>query len=235
MQRYSLWNVLKGGLTGQKYWGEAWHKPVVQPAYDTIIVGGGGHGLATAYYLAKNHRAKRVAVVEKGWIGGGNAGRNTTIVRSNYMIPGNREFYEHSLKLWENLSHELNYNIMFSQRAHLALYSTPGQKDALARRYNVMRVTGSDGEHWDRHTLRRRVPALDLDGRWPILGAFVQPRAGSARHDAVNWGFARAASALGVDIIENCEVTGFIREAGRITGVETTRGEIRAEKIGLAV
>ncbi|MEO1776552.1 MAG: sarcosine oxidase subunit beta family protein [Pseudomonadota bacterium] len=235
MQRYSLWNVLKGGLTGQQHWGEAWHKPDVQPAYDTIIVGGGGHGLATAYYLAKNYRAKRVAVVEKGWIGGGNAGRNTTIVRSNYMIPGNREFYEHSLKLWENLSHELNYNVMFSQRAHLALYSTPGQKDALARRYNVMRATGSDGEHWDRHTLRRRVPALDLDGRWPILGAFVQPRAGSARHDAVNWGFARAASALGVDIIENCEVTGFIREAGRITGVETTRGEIRAEKIGLAV
>ncbi|MEL6196310.1 MAG: sarcosine oxidase subunit beta family protein [Pseudomonadota bacterium] len=235
MQRYNLWNVVKGGLTGQKHWGEAWRKPTLQPSYDILIVGGGGHGLATAYYLAKEHGAKRVAVLEKGWIGGGNAGRNTTIVRSNYMLPGNREFYEHSLRLWENLSHALNYNVMFSQRAHLALYSTPGQKDALARRYNVMRATGADGEHWDRRKLRDRVPALDLDGRWPIMGAYVQPRAGTARHDAVNWGFARAASALGVDIVENCEVTGFIREAGSIVGVETTRGEIRAEKIGLAV
>ncbi|MEM6423056.1 MAG: sarcosine oxidase subunit beta family protein, partial [Pseudomonadota bacterium] len=235
MQRYNLWNVVKGGLTGQKHWGEAWRKPTLQPSYDILIVGGGGHGLATAYYLAKEHGAKRVAVLEKGWIGGGNAGRNTTIVRSNYMLPGNREFYEHSLRLWENLSHTLNYNVMFSQRAHLALYSTPGQKDALARRYNVMRATGSDGEHWDRRKLRDRVPALDLDGRWPIMGAYVQPRAGTARHDAVNWGFARAASALGVDIVENCEVTGFIREAGTIVGVETTRGEIRAEKIALAV
>ncbi|MEL6268110.1 MAG: sarcosine oxidase subunit beta family protein, partial [Pseudomonadota bacterium] len=233
---YGLWSILKGGLTGQKHWGQAWAKPDPKPSYDIVIVGGGGHGLATAYYLAKEHGAKRVAVVEKGWIGGGNAGRNTTIVRSNYMLPGNREFYEHSLKLWENLSHVLNYNVMFSQRCHLALCTTPGQRDAMARRYNTMRLTGSDGEYWDRDTLRKRVPSLALDtGRWEILGAFVQPRAGTARHDAVNWGYARGASALGVDIIENCEVTGFTREGGRIVGLETTRGEIRAGRIGLAV
>ncbi|MEM7527897.1 MAG: sarcosine oxidase subunit beta family protein [Pseudomonadota bacterium] len=235
LQRYNLFSVIRGGLTGQKHWREVWGHLSPRTDYDTIIIGGGGHGLATAYYLAKEHGAKRVAVLEKGWIGGGNAGRNTTIVRSNYMLPGNREFYEHSLRLWENLSHSLNYNVMFSQRAHIALCSTPGQRDAMARRYNTMRVTGSDGEWWDRDAIRRRVPALELDGRWPILGAFVQPRAGTARHDAVNWGFARAASALGVDIIQNCEVTGFIHEAGRVVGVETSWGEIRAEKIGLAV
>ncbi|MEL6481890.1 MAG: sarcosine oxidase subunit beta family protein [Pseudomonadota bacterium] len=235
LQRYNVFSVIRGGLSGQKNWREVWPSVPPRTAYDIIIVGGGGHGLATAYYLAKEHGAKRVAVLEKGWIGGGNAGRNTTIIRSNYMLPGNREFYEHSLKLWENLSHELNYNVMFSQRAHLALVSTPGQKDAAMRRYNVMRQTGSDGEWWDRDKLRRHVPALELDGRWPILGATVQPRAGTARHDAVNWGFARAASALGVDIIQNCEVTGFIHEGGAVVGVETSRGEIRAEKIGLAV
>ncbi|MEM9781639.1 MAG: sarcosine oxidase subunit beta family protein [Pseudomonadota bacterium] len=232
---YGLWSVLKGGLTGQRHWKTAWAKADPKPAYDIVVIGGGGHGLATAYYLAKQHREKRVAVVEKGWIGGGNAGRNTTIVRSNYMLPGNREFYEHSLRLWENLSHELNMNVMFSQRAHLALVTSPGQRDAMARRYNVMRLTGSDGEWWDRRTLSERVPSLCLDGRWEILGAFVQPRAGTARHDAVNWGFARGASARGVDIIENCEVTGFRRDAGRIVGIETTRGEIRAERIAIAV
>ncbi|MGF1554498.1 MAG: sarcosine oxidase subunit beta family protein [Paracoccaceae bacterium] len=235
MRGYSAWSVLKGGLTGQRHWTPAWRKAEPKPAYDTVIVGGGGHGLATAYYLAKEHGAKRVAILEKGWIGGGNAGRNTTIVRSNYMLAGNREFYEHSLKLWENLSHELNMNVMFSQRGHVVLCTSPAQKDAMARRYNVMRLTGSDGEWWDRDTLRRRVPALELDGRWPILGAYCQPRGGSARHDAVNWGFARAADAHGVDIVENCEVTGFVREGGRLIGLETTRGEIRAERIALAV
>ncbi|MEM7499569.1 MAG: sarcosine oxidase subunit beta family protein [Pseudomonadota bacterium] len=234
-QRYNVFSVIRGGLSGQKHWREAWPNAEPQVAYDIIVVGGGGHGLATAYYLAKEHGARRVAVLEKGWIGGGNAGRNTTIVRSNYMLPGNREFYEHSLTLWENLSHELNYNVMFSQRAHLALVSTPGQMDAAMRRYNVMRQTGSDGEWWDRDKIRRHVPALELDGRWPILGAAVQPRAGTARHDAVNWGFARAAAALGVDIIQNCEVKGFIHRAGAVVGVETSRGEIHAEKIGLAV
>ncbi|MEM8597584.1 MAG: sarcosine oxidase subunit beta family protein [Pseudomonadota bacterium] len=235
LQRYNLFSVIRGGLNGQTHWQRVWDKLEPRVAYDTIIVGGGGHGLATAYYMAKEHGARRIAVLEKGWLGGGNAGRNTTIVRSNYMLPGNREFYEHSLKLWENLSHDLNYNTMFSQRAHVVLVSTPGQRDAMARRYNVMRNTGSDGEWWDRDMLRKRVPALEMDGRHPILGAFVQPRGGTARHDAVNWGFARAASALGVDIVQNCEVTGFIHKAGQVVGVETSRGEIYAERIGLAV
>ncbi|MEM6906027.1 MAG: FAD-dependent oxidoreductase, partial [Pseudomonadota bacterium] len=189
---------------------------------------------------AKEHGVKRVAVVEKGWLGGGNAGRNTTIVRSNYMIPGNTEFYEHSLKLWENLSHELNYNVMFSQRAHVNLVHTPGQRDAMARRYNIMRLNGIDGEYWDADKLFRRVPQLVRGDRFQVLGAYVQPRAGTARHDAVNWGFARAATALGVDILQETECTGFLHENGAVTGIEIRRRngsehEIRAEKVGLAV
>jgi sarcosine oxidase subunit beta len=236
MPRYSALSVIREGLRGNVGWTPAWRDAAPRKAYQAVIVGGGGHGLATAYYLAKNHGIRRVAVLEKGWIGGGNAGRNTTIVRSNYMLPGNREFYEHSLRLWENLSHELNYNVMFSQRAHVNLVFSPAQRDALARRYNVMRLTGSDGEWWDRDRLRREIPHLNYDdGRYPIEGAYVQPRAGTARHDAVNWGYARAADRLGVDIVQNCEVTGFVRHAGAIVGVETTRGEIAAEVVGLAV
>ncbi|TVQ54566.1 MAG: sarcosine oxidase subunit beta family protein [Rhodobacteraceae bacterium] len=233
--RYNALSVIKNGLRGNIDWTRAWRDPEPKPAYDVIVIGGGGHGLATAYYLAKNHGVKNVAVIEKGWLGGGNAGRNTTIVRSNYMMPGNREFYSFSLKLWEDLSHELNYNVMFSQRAHINLVFSPAQRDALARRYNTMLLDGDDGEWWDRDRLKKRVPHLNMDGRYPIEGAYVQPRAGTARHDAVNWGYARAADALGVDILQNTEVTGFVRKAGRIVGVETNRGEIRAEKIGMAV
>ena len=237
MGRYNAFNVFWQGLTGNKGWDRAWRDPEPKAKYQVIIVGGGGHGLATAYYLARNHGIRRVAVLERGWIGGGNSGRNTTIVRSNYMMPGNTEFYEHSLKLWENLSHDLNYNVMFSQRAHISLIFSPGHRDAGARRYNLMRTNGIDGEYWDLRRLKREVPYLNYgpDARFAIHGAFVQPRAGTARHDAVNWGYARAADNLGVDIIQNCEVLDFFHRDGRIAGVVTNRGTIAADKIGLAV
>ncbi|MGD8420403.1 MAG: oleate hydratase, partial [Gammaproteobacteria bacterium] len=163
MTRYSAWAVLKAGLSGQKNWDRQWRDPEPQKRYDVVIVGAGLHGLATAYYLAKNHGIRNIAVLEKGWLGGGNAGRNTTIVRSNYMMPGNRQFYEHSLKLWENLSHELNYNVMFSQRYHVSLFHSPAARDAAARRYNTMRLTDSDGELWDLATLKANIPHLNYD------------------------------------------------------------------------
>ncbi|MEJ2177784.1 MAG: sarcosine oxidase subunit beta family protein [Gammaproteobacteria bacterium] len=236
MTRYSAWNVLKNGFTGHKNWDRAWRDPQPKSSYDVVIIGAGLHGLATAFYLAKNHGVRNIAVVEKGWLGGGNGGRNTTIVRSNYMMPGNRFFYEHSLKLWENLSHELNYNVMFSQRAHISLLHSPAARDAAARRYNSMRLTDTDAELWELDTLKREVPHLNYsNARFPIIGAAVQRRAGSARHDAVAWGYARAADQYGVDIIQNCEVTGVRRENGQVTAVETTRGDIGAGKIGFAV
>ncbi len=237
MTRFSGWNVLLNGLTGQRGWGRQWRDPEPKDGYDAVIVGGGLHGLATAYYLAKNHGVKNIAVLEKGWLGGGNAGRNTTIVRSNYMLPGNREFYEHSLKLWEELSHDLNYNVMFSQRSHVSLLHSPAAVDAAARRYNTMRLTGSDGELWQLDELKKNVPHLNYgpDTRFPICGAAVQRRAGTARHDAVAWGYARAADGRGVDIIQNCEVTGVTRDGGKVTGLETSRGTIRGKKIGFAV
>jgi heterotetrameric sarcosine oxidase beta subunit len=201
-----------------------------------IVIGGGGHGLATAYYLAKVHGIRRVAVLEKGYIGSGNAGRNTTIIRSNYLLPGNLPFYEFSMQLWERLEQELNYNAMVSQRGVLNLFQSDEQRDAYARRGNAMRLHGVDAELLDVSAVRRRAPFLDFEtARFPIKGGLLQRRGGTARHDAVVWGYARAADALGVDIIQNCEVTGFVREAGHVVGVETTRGEIRASQIGLAV
>ena len=238
MSHYSAWHVFKNGLTNQRNWKRVWRDAEPKQNYDIVIIGAGLHGLATAYYLAKNHRLKNIVVLEKGWLGGGNAGRNTTIVRSNYMMRGNREFYEHSLQLWENLSHELNYNVMFSQRSHISLLHSPAARDAAARRYNVMRLTGSDGELWELDKLKREVPHLNYDNaRFPITGAAVQRRAGTARHDAVAWGYARAADRLGVDIIQNCEVTGVARDdgGGRVRAVETTRGHINAGKVGFAV
>ena len=192
--------------------------------------------MATAYYLAKNHNIHNIAVVEKGWIGGGNAGRNTTIIRSNYMMPGNHQFYEHSLKLWENLSHELNYNVMFSQRAHISLFHSPAARDAAARRYNIMSLNGTEAELWNLDQLKKNIPHLNYeDARFPIIGAAVQRRAGNARHDSVAWGYARAADQLGVDILQNCEVIGVKRNKGRIESLQTSRGEIKAKKVGFAV
>lgn len=238
MTRFTAWAVFREGIRGQKGWTRQWRDPEPKAYYDVAIVGGGLHGLATAYYLAKVHGVKNIAVLEKGWIGGGNAGRNTTIVRSNYAQPGNREFYEHSLKLWENLSHELNYNVMFSQRSHISLLHSPGAIDGAARNYNTMRLTGTpDAEIWDLATLKRAVPHLNYapDARFPIMGAAVQKRAGTARHDAVAWGYARAADARGVDIIQNCKVEGISCEGGRITALETSRGRITAGKVAFAV
>ncbi|WP_137391771.1 sarcosine oxidase subunit beta family protein [Rhodoligotrophos defluvii] len=235
--RYSVASVIREGLFGNKGWGRAWRDPEPKPAYDVIVVGGGGHGLSTAYYLAKEHGLTKVAVLEKGWLGGGNVGRNTTIIRSNYMMDGNTQFYELSLKLWEGLSHDINYNAMVSHRGVFNLAHTPSQYDAFAYRGNVMRSNGIDAEILTREEVRKELPYLDFSekARFPVYGALVQRRGGTARHDAVAWGYARAADMRGVDIIQNCEVTGFIREGDRIVGVESTRGAIRAKKVAMAV
>jgi len=237
MTDYSFWSIVRNGLTGNKSWKPAWRKAAPKPSYDVIIVGGGGHGLATAFYLAKEHGITNVAVVERGLIGQGNIGRNTTIVRSNYLLPENSRFYEWSLKLWEGLSQELNYNVMFSQRGVLNLAHTPSQLDQYAQRGNAMRLGGIDAELLGRAEIAKLCPGIDLSprARFPIEGGLFQPRGGTARHDAVAWGLAYAADRLGVDIVENCEVTGFLREGNAITGVKTSRGEIRAPKVGVAV
>jgi len=234
--RYSGLQLLTQAIGGNKGWTPAWRDPPPKPAYDVIIIGGGGHGLASAYYLAKEHGVTNVAVLEKGPIGLGNTGRNTTIVRSNYLLPENHHFYEWSLKLWEGLEQDLNYNAMVSQRGVLMLGHSDGGLNALARRGNSMQLSGIDAELLDREQVRAFCPLLDIDnGRFPVVGGLLQRRGGSARHDAVAWGFARAADARGVDIIQHCEVTGIDVDGGRVTGVRTTRGDIRARKIGLAV
>jgi methylglutamate dehydrogenase subunit A len=233
--RYSAFALLANSLAGHRRWRPAWRDADPRPRYDAIIVGGGGHGLATAYYLAKEHGLANVAVLEKSWIGSGNAGRNTTIIRSNYLLPGNEPFYEWSMKLWEKLEQDLNYNAMVSQRGVLNLYHSDAQRDAFARRGNAMLINGADAELLDPAAVRRLVPFLDFEqARFPIRGGLLQRRGGTARHDAVVWGYARAASDRGVDIVQNCEVTGFIREGARVVGVETSRGPIRAKKVGIA-
>jgi methylglutamate dehydrogenase subunit A len=233
---YSGWRLFREGLRGQRGWSRAWGKATPRPRYRVVIVGGGGHGLATAFYLASEYGITDVAVVEKGPLGLGNVGRNTTIVRSNYFHPANIRFYEYSLKLWEGLEQKLNFNAMVSQRGTLNLFHTEAQRDLFTRRANQMRLLGVDAQAVSREGVKALVPLVDLDnGRYPVLGGFLQPRGGTVRHDAVAWGYARAASRRGVDIIEHCEVTGIRRDASRVSGVETTRGFIGADNVCLAV
>ena len=234
--RYSGFSLLRQGLRNHLAWPEAWRSASPKSSYDVVIIGGGGHGLATAFYLAKEHGVTDVAVLEKGWIGGGNVGRNTTIIRSNYMLRPNTRFYEMSMRLWEQQEQELNFNTMVSQRGVLNLYHSDAQRDAFARRGNAMRLSGVDAELLDISDIRRLAPMLDFDNaRFPIHGGLFQPRGGTVRHDAVAWGYARAADALGADIIQNCEVTGIDRVGDKIVGVQTTMGPILANKIGIAV
>jgi len=235
--RYSIFSLARNAATHHENWPLAWRSPEPKRGYDAIVVGGGGHGLATAYYLAKEHGISNVAVLEKGWLGGGNTGRNTTIVRSNYHLDPNEHFYEFSLKLWESLSQELNFNVMYSARGVLNLVHSPVDMDAALRRGNAMRLNGIDAEFLSRDEIAAWIPALDTSpsARFPILGGLLQPRGGTVRHDAVAWGYARAADARGVDIIQNCEVTGIRIENGAIAGVDTTRGSIATRKLGIAV
>ena len=234
--KYSFLSLARNALSGHQNWQPAWRSPDPKPEYDVIIVGGGGHGLSTAYYLAKVHGITNVAVLEKGYLGSGNIGRNTTIIRSNYLLPGNNPFYEKSLQLWEGLEQDFNFNAMVSQRGVINLYHSDGQRDAYIRRGNAMRMHGVDAEILDQHSLREMLPFLNFDnGRFPIMGGLMQRRGGTVRHDAVAWGYARGADSRGVDIIQHCEVTGIRRDAkGLVTGVETTKGFIGCKKLGLA-
>jgi len=234
--RYSGWRLLREGLAGQRGWSRAWAKAEPRERYEVVIVGGGGHGLATAFYLATEYGIADVAVLERGPIGLGNVGRNTTIIRSNYFHPDNVRFYELSLRLWEGLERRLNFNAMVSQRGTLNLFHSEAQRDLFTRRANQMRLLGVDAEALGREGVRTLVPCADLDnGRYPVLGGFLQPRGGTVRHDAVAWGYARGASEAGVDIIEQCEVTGIGRDGHGVTGVQTPRGFIRADTVCLAV
>jgi sarcosine oxidase subunit beta len=236
MLRYSGFRLAAEAFKRHAGWERAWRAASPKPFYDVVIVGGGGHGLATAHYLARRHGITEVAVLEKGAIGLGNVGRNTTIVRSNYFSAENIRFYEASLKLWEDFEEELNFNAMVSQRGTLNLVHSDGQRDLFARRANAMRLEGVDAEYLDKAAVKALVPLIETDDtRYPVLGGFLQRRGGTVRHDAVAWGYARSASAQGVDIIEQCEVTGIARDGARATHLETTRGTIRAGKILLAV
>jgi sarcosine oxidase, subunit beta len=235
--RFSALTLARNALSFHEGWPQLWRSPTPRSHYEVIIVGGGGHGLATAYYLAQEHGIQNVAVLEKGWLGGGNTGRNTTVVRSNYFYPESARFYDFSLRLYEGLSRELGFNIMLSQRGIINLAHSAHQLELLARWTNALQLSGIDGELLSAAQVREWLPLLNSSptARYPIMGGLLQRRGGIARHDAVAWGYARAADQLGVDIIQDCEVLGFLREGGRVVGVDTSRGRIRAPKVGLAV
>jgi sarcosine oxidase subunit beta len=237
MKRYSFFSLARNAVNYHKDWGLAWRSPEPRPEYDVVIIGAGGHGLATAYYLAAEHKVTNVAVIEKGWLGGGNTGRNTTIIRSNYLQDESVAIYELARSLYEGLSKELNFNIMFSPRGLLMLCQTEHELRAMKRTAHANRLAGIEARMIDRAEVKTLVPIINDrdDCRYPILGAYYQPRGGTARHDAVAWGYARGADARGVDIIQNCAVTGIMRDGGRVTGVETTRGTIRARKVAVVV
>ncbi len=233
MQNFSIWSLLRNSMSYHEGWQRQWRSPQPKSEYDAIIVGGGGHGLATAYYLAKEHGMRNIAVVERGYLGGGNTARNTTIVRSNYLWDESTQLYEKAMKLWEGLSQDINYNVMFSQRGVMNLGHTLQDMRDIERRVGANRLNGVDAEVLTPEQIKEIVPFINLNTRYPVLGASYQRRAGVARHDAVAWGFARAADALGVDIIQNCEVVGIRRENGAVVGLDTTRGNIKTKKVAL--
>ena len=236
-QKYSIFSLARNALYNHSHWNKAWRSPEPKSNYDVVIIGGGGHGLATAYYLASIHGIKNVAVIEKGWIGGGNTGRNTTIIRSNYLWDESAAIYEHSLKIWESLSKDLNFNVMFSQRGVLTISHSEHELKEMSRRVHAIRLNGIDSEILTPKQIKNFIPIININQniRYPIMGGFLQKRGGTARHDAVAWGYARAADDLGVDIIQNCEVTGIIRDQNKISGIETTKGVISTKKIGVVV
>jgi len=237
MTRYSLWSLLREGLRGHTGWQPVWREAEPKPAYDAVIIGGGGHGCATAYYLAKEHGLTNIAIVEKGWLGGGNAARNTTIIRSNYLYDASAAIYDHALQLWKGLGRELNFNIMMSHRGVLNLAHDHNEVRQLRRRVEANRLNGVEAEWLDAKQVAEYCPIINMspDSRYPVIGATLQRSGGVNRHDAVVWAYARAAHDLGVDIIQNCEVTGLKIEAGRITGLETSRGTIRTPKVASVV
>jgi sarcosine oxidase subunit beta len=237
MQTFSALELFKQGLAAQSGWRPQWRRAEPKPAYDAVIVGGGGHGLGAAYYLAKQHGLRNIAVLEKGWLGGGNTGRNTTIIRSNYLFDESAALYDHAVKLWEGLSQELNYNVMFSQRGVMMMAHTVHDVQVFKRHIHANRCNGVDNEWLSPQEAKAFCPPLNIAAnmRYPVLGASLQRRGGTARHDAVAWGYARAADALGVDIVENCEVTAIRRNAsGAVEAVETTKGTIRTPKVGVS-
>ena len=233
MQKFSIWSLLRNAMSYHEGWEKQWRSPEPKRAYDVVVIGAGGHGLATAYYLAKEHGIRNVAVLERGYLGGGNTGRNTTIVRSNYLWDESTALYEKAMKLWEGLSQDINYNVMFSQRGVMNLGHTLQDMRDIERRVTANRLNGVDAEVVSPAQIQAMIPFINLNTRYPVLGASLQRRAGVARHDAVAWGFARAADALGVDIIQNCEVTGIRRDGGRVVGVDTAQGFIQAGKVAI--